>query len=90
MLFRVTTVLSPAKMILNLVNAVTSANFQQGSALLQNALSSLNNGNTGACCNQIDAFINQARAQSGKNLSVPVADELIASANRVKATIGCP
>jgi hypothetical protein len=90
MLFRVTTVLSPAKMILNLINAVTSANFHQGSALLQNALSSLNNGNTGACCNQIDAFINQARAQSGKDLSVPVADELIASANRVKATIGCP
>ncbi len=90
MSFRVTTVLSPAQMISNLINAVTSANFHQGNALLENALSSLNSGNTGAACNQIGAFINQVRAQSGKELSVAVADELIASANRVKATIGCP
>ena len=82
-------VLSPAQMTSNLINAVMSANFQQGSALLQIALGSLNSGNTGASCNQIDAFIKQVQNDSGKKLSVAEANQLIASANQVKAAMGC-
>src|SRR5439155_1180529 len=40
------------------------------------AQASLASGNLTAACNQLQALINDAEAQSGKKLSVPQADEL--------------
>ena len=35
-------------------------------------------------------FINECEAQSGKKLSVEQADELIARANEIRDSLGCP
>lgn len=74
----------------NLTATVTSLNFQQGASLLKNALSQINAGNNTAACNQLNAFIKQAQAQSGQQLTVAQANQLIASANQIKAALGCP
>jgi len=74
----------------NLITTVTSLNFQQGASLLKNALSQINAGNNTAACNQLNAFIKQVQAQSGKQLTVGQANQLIASANQIKAALGCP
>jgi hypothetical protein len=53
-------------------------------------VSQINAGNLEAGCNQLNAFINQAQAQSGTQLTVDEANQLIASANQIKAALGCP
>jgi HYR domain/Carboxypeptidase regulatory-like domain len=83
------TVLSAAQQASGLLTTVATS-FPQASGLLQNALDSLNAGNTGAACNQMSAFINQVQAQSGKKLTVAQANQLIASAAQIKGAIGCP
>jgi hypothetical protein len=82
------TVLSASQMTSNLIATVTNI-FPQASGLLENALSSLSKGNTGAACNQVKAFVNQVEAQSGKKLTVAQANQLITSANRIRSTLGC-
>jgi len=84
------TVLSPGQIISNLISDVATDNFQQASNLLQNVLSSLSAGNTGAACNQLGAFINQVQAQSGKKLTIPEANQLLRSATNAMAALGCP
>jgi hypothetical protein len=41
-------------------------------------------------CNQINAFINYVMAQSGKQITVAQANQLIAAGLQIKATLGCP
>lgn len=82
------TVLVPSQMTLNLTEAITDT-FQQGVSLLQNALSKLDAGNTSTACNQIAAFINQVKAQSGKKITVQQAAEWIAAAQRIQSALGC-
>jgi hypothetical protein len=57
---------------------------------VRDALASLQGGNTAAACNKLDAAINEISAQSGKDITVPQASDLIADINRIKAVIGCP
>jgi len=54
---------------------------------LNNAMSSLQNGNTGAAINKLEAFINKVQAQSGKKIDETDADELIADAEAIIALI---
>jgi hypothetical protein len=42
-----------------------------------------------AACEALQALINETRAQRGRKLTVPVADELISAASRIRAVIGC-
>ena len=89
------TVKGAAGQISALVTLVNSFNLPAGIqnsfvAKLQNALASINAGNVTAACNQLNAFINETQAQSGKALTVDQANQLITSANRIKAVIGCP
>jgi hypothetical protein len=87
-----------AAQVTNLVTTVQSFNLANGitnslDAKLDNALSALNaakSGGTLSTCNQLNAFISQTLAQSGKQLTTDQANQLIASANRIKAVIGCP
>lgn len=76
--------------ISNLTTTVTVLGFQQGVKLLANAEGQINAGNLGAGCNQLSAFIKQVKTQSGKQLTADEADQLIASANQIKAALGCP
>jgi len=46
--------------------------------------------NTATACIKLQDFINECNAQSGKKLSVEQANELIARANEIRASIGCP
>lgn len=65
---------------------VQSYNLQQGIAnsldtklsLIQNALTSVNNGNLADAANRLGAFINEVEAQRGNKLTDAQADELIA------------
>ena len=84
------TVRSPTEMISNLTTTVTALGFQQAVKLLGNIVSQINAGNNTAACNQLNAFIKQVQAQSGKQLTVGQANQLIASANQIKAALGCP
>ena len=85
-----------ADQISNLIGLVQSFNLQPPGiansliSKLQNALTSVNAGNITDACNQLGAFINEVRAQSGKALTVAQANQLIAAANQIKAVLGCP
>jgi hypothetical protein len=56
---------------------------------LDNALASLNKGNSGAACNELGAFINHVQAQSGKQISAADAAVLVQKAQQIKANLGC-
>jgi Tol biopolymer transport system component len=56
---------------------------------LENARQSLDADNLLAACGQIGAFVNQVEAQSGKKLTTEQADQLIASADSIRTTLGC-
>lgn len=61
-------------------------------AKLQNILSALNavqSGSVANVCGQLNAFINETQAQSGKKLTVAQANQLIVAATRIKAVVGC-
>ena len=47
-------------------------------------------GNTATACTKLADFISECNAQSGKKLSVEQAYELIARANEIRASLGCP
>jgi len=82
----------------NLIALVQSFNLNQGitnslNSKVQSALGALNAANAGyraSACNQLTAFINSAQAQSGKQLTVPQANQLIAKANQIRTALGCP
>lgn len=84
------TVRSPTEMTSNLTTTVTVLDFQQGVNLLNNVINQIDAGNTASACNQLQAFTNAVQAQSGKQLTVDEANQLIASANQIKAALGCP
>jgi probable HAF family extracellular repeat protein len=56
---------------------------------LEHALASLQAGNTGAACGELQAFVNHAQAQSGKKLTVAQASQIIAEAQAIRAALGC-
>ena len=81
----------------NLIVIVQSFNLARGissslDAKLQNVQGALNaaqSGSAASTCNQLNAFINQTQAQSGKQLTVSQAAQLIATAGGITALIGC-
>lgn len=56
---------------------------------LESAQKSLDKGNTRPACNQISAFVNEVAAQSGQGLTSDQADQLLAGAAEVRASLGC-
>ncbi len=54
---------------------------------LQNAAQSLSTGQTNAAINQLNAFINQVNAQRGKKITIAAADDLIAQAQAIIASL---
>lgn len=86
---------TPAQAIDDLIDLVQNMNLAQGIAnsldsKLQNAsdaLSAMNAGSTNSAISKLQAFINVVQAQSGNQLTVRQADDLIAAANRIIAAI---
>src|SRR5438094_389836 len=58
------------------------------SSKLSNIQAAVQSGSTSAC-GQLDAFLNEVAAQSGKKLTVSQAGQLTAAATRMKAVLGC-
>jgi autotransporter-associated beta strand protein len=82
------TVLSFAQATTNLVNQVTAANLDHGLdnslvSILDAAIDSFNRGNNTAAVNQLGAFENHVRAQSGHKIDAALADALLAYAQRI-------
>lgn len=91
------TVFGAPDQIADLIALVNSFNLRQGienslDAKLRNvidALAAANGGDVVAACGKLGSFINEVKAQSGKALTMAQANQLIAAANRVKASLGC-
>ena len=87
---------SPAEQINGLTTAINSFNLPSPgmanslNSHLQAAAAALQANNTDAACGIMGAFINQVNAQSGKNLTTVQAQQLLASANEIRTSIGCP
>lgn len=79
----------PSEMLSDLIEDVADLHFQQAVGLLTNALKQVLAGHVRPACNDLDAFVNQVRAQSGKQLTPSAASELIASAGEIRAALGC-
>jgi beta propeller repeat protein len=86
---------TPAQAIDDLIDLVQSMNLAQGIAnsldsKLQNAsdaLSAMNAGSTNSAIGKPQAFINAVQAQSGNQLTLEQANQLIVAANRIIAAI---
>ncbi len=84
------------ELLLNLSQAVTDLNLQQGidnslDAKLDSALQALqdiNQNNDVAAINSLNAFINAVLAQSGNQISMEDGDQLIATAQAIMALLG--
>ena len=79
----------------DLIALVNGLNIHQGiqnslRAKLNAANAALAANDTATACTKLADFINECNAQSGKKLSVEQADELIARANEIRASLGCP
>jgi hypothetical protein len=83
------TVLGSEQIIANLIAQVGALDFRQASNLLGNVFASLNRANTGAACNQLEAFISQVEARRNKTLTDAEATALIGSAAAVRGTLAC-
>jgi hypothetical protein len=53
------------------------------------ALADLNAGNISSACGDLGGFINHVGAQSGKQLTVGQANQLISAATQIRAVLGC-
>jgi hypothetical protein len=59
-------------------------------AKLNSVIASLAAGATNAACNQLNAFINEVMAQSGKKITTSDAKFLIDQAQQIRAVLACP
>jgi hypothetical protein len=86
---------TPAERTMDLLNAVRSLALSRGistsfESKLQKVLAVLEaGGSTAEACDALTAFVNHARAQSGKHLTVAQANQLIAAATEIRAAAGC-
>ena len=88
------TVLSAPTQIANLANSVTSLGLQSGIATsltgkLNAALAAATAGDLVTACRKLQDFINETHAQAGKKISTGDAASLIATAQRIRAVLGC-
>ena len=80
-----------AEQITNLIVVVDSipGGKQSFEDQLDNALTDVNAGNISLACGDLSDFINHVRAQSGKQLTVGQANQLISAAAQIRAVLGC-
>jgi hypothetical protein len=87
----------PVSAVEDLAETVAAMNLQNGienslDAKLDaalNVLTDVNVNNDGAACNSLQAFISAVQAQRGKKITNAQADQLIASAQQIKAMLNC-
>jgi hypothetical protein len=79
----------PSEMFSELIADVTDLHFKQAIGLLTNASQQFDAGNVRPACNDLNAFINQVQAQTGKQLTVSSANGLITAADQIRAALDC-
>lgn len=84
----------PAQQLAELVGTVEAMGIHHGTTKslvkkLQAAIEAYNSSDTEGTCTELDSFIHEVRAQSGKKIATVDADELIADAEQIKQSIGC-
>ncbi|MDP2728906.1 MAG: hypothetical protein Q8O55_00260 [Dehalococcoidales bacterium] len=82
----------PQEMTEDLIGVVSSLGLPQGienslTSKLSNVIKSLGKGQTDAAINQLNAFINEVQAQSGKKLSEAQASDLVDKAQDIIASL---
>jgi len=85
---------SIGQLITELAARISAFNLPRGTeqsltVKLEHALRSIDRGHFTAACGQLDAFANEARAQSGKALSIGQAAQVIASAGEISKALRC-
>lgn len=85
------TVRTPVQMTSNLLAETIEVGFRQARGLLEAVIRRGAAAGSGdpPSCNQVGAFINQVRAQTGRQLLPARAASWIAAAGRIRATLGC-
>ena len=86
-----------ADQIQDLIRLVRSFNLKQGIANsldsklqnAQNALAAARAGDKATACNQINSFINEVQAQTGKAVTVNQSKQLNVAAKQIKVVLGC-
>jgi len=78
----------------NVVHLVESFNLHDGMgnsllSKLQDALTAINNIDSGTACDSLTAFINASQAQAGKKLTTSQSTQLIEAATAIKSNLGC-
>jgi hypothetical protein len=86
----VTSASQQATNLIDLVNNLPNAPGGSLNAKLNNILAAINAGQTANACSQLNAFVNEVNAQSGKKISVADANALITAAQAIKTALGCP
>jgi len=85
---------TPGELTSDLINLVRSFTLQRGisnsfESKLQKVIAALESPEgTAEACDQLKAFTNHARAQSGKHLTVAQADQLIVAATQIRTMLG--
>jgi Tol biopolymer transport system component len=85
----------PQQQLADLDAAVRALGLEKGIAnsllvKIQGASRDLSNGQTASACGKLDAFISEVQAQSGNKIPTAAAADLIAAAQRIRTTLGCP
>jgi hypothetical protein len=87
------TVRSALDQINDLIALLSSYNLGPPADSLMSKLSGiqskLESGHTNPACNELNAFLNEVSAQTGKLLTVAQANQLTAAANQIRAVLGC-
>lgn len=86
--------MNPDVMTAYLINDVTAMGLEQGTAnsllsKLNNTIQSIVKRDKYSAANQLNAFINELNAQSGKKLTVEQASTLKGAANKIIAAVNC-
>jgi hypothetical protein len=85
----------PQQQLADLDAAVRALGLDKGIAnsllvKIQGASRDLSGGQTASACGKLDAFVNEAQAQSGNKIPAVAATDLIAAAQQIRTGLGCP
>ena len=85
---------TPARQVAQVSDVLAGLQLADGTATslskkLDRASALLSAGDTSGACTALQDFLNEVRAQSGKKIATPDADQLISLVNAIRARVGC-
>lgn len=80
---------SPANLVTDQLPLVGNTGGGSFATQLQAALDAINAGATHHACGRLGGYVNHVSAQSGRQLSNALADQLLANAQQIETLLGC-